>query len=117
MDDSSIEHPLLNNAIANAQKKIENRNFEIRKQILEYDDVSNDQRLTIYKLRNYFLEENDSETLLFEYLDNLLEKTADKLLPEDQNSNWKFDNLDKALTQSLGVSPDFNLLELSLIHI
>ena len=111
MDDTSIEHPLLNNAIANAQKKIENRNFEIRKQILEYDDVSNDQRLTIYKLRDYFLEENDSEKLLFEYLDNLLEKTADKLLPEDQNSNWKFDNLDKTLTQSLGVSPDFNLLE------
>ena len=111
MDDSSIEHPLLNNAIANAQKKIENRNFEIRKQILEYDDVSNDQRLTIYKLRDYFLEENDSEKLLFEYLDNLLEKTADKLLPEDQNSNWKFDNLDKTLTQSLGVSPDFNLLD------
>ena len=111
MDDSSIEHPLLNNAIANAQKKIENRNFEIRKQILEYDDVSNDQRLTIYKLRDYFLEENDSEKLLFEYLDNFLEKTADKLLPEDQISNWKFDNLDKALTQTLGVSPDFNLLE------
>ena len=111
MDDSSIEHPLLNNAIANAQKKIEGRNFEIRKQILEYDDVSNDQRLTIYKLRDYFLEENDSETLLFEYLDNLLEKTADKLLPEEQNSNWKFDNLDKALTQSLGISPDFNLIE------
>ena len=111
MDDSSIEHPLLNNAIANAQKKIENRNFEIRKQILEYDDVSNDQRLTIYKLRDYFLEENDSEKLLFEYLDNLLEKTADKLLPEDQNSNWKFDNLDKTLTQSLGISPDFNLLD------
>jgi len=111
MDDTSIEHPLLNNAIANAQKKIENRNFEIRKQILEYDDVSNDQRLTIYKLRDYFLEENDSEKLLFEYLDNLLEKTADKLLPEDQNSNWKFDNLDKTLTQSLGISPDFNLLE------
>ena len=111
MDDSSIEHPLLNNAIANAQKKIENRNFEIRKQILEYDDVSNDQRLTIYELRDYFLEENDSEKLLFEYLDNFLEKTADKLLPEDQISNWKFDNLDKALTQTLGVSPDFNLLE------
>ena len=48
MDDTSIEHPLLNGAIANAQKKIEGRNFEIRKQILEYDDVSNDQRLTVY---------------------------------------------------------------------
>jgi Preprotein translocase subunit SecA (ATPase, RNA helicase) len=84
MDDSSIEHPMLNGAIANAQKKIEGRNFEIRKQILEYDDVSNDQRLTVYKLRDYFLEENDSEKLIFEYLDNLLEKTADRLLPEEQ---------------------------------
>ncbi len=72
MDDSSIEHPLLNGAIANAQKKIENRNFEIRKQILEYDDVSNDQRLTVYELRNFFLEDNDNEKLIFEYLDNLL---------------------------------------------
>ena len=110
MDDSSIEHPLLNGAIANAQRKIENRNFEIRKQILEYDDVSNDQRLTIYKLRDYFLEENDSETLIFEYLDNFLEKTADKVLPEDQASSWKFDNLDRTLSQALGASPDFNLL-------
>ena len=110
MDDSSIEHPMLNGAIANAQKKIEGRNFEIRKQILEYDDVSNDQRLTVYKLRDYFLEENDSEKLIFEYLDNLLEKTADRLLPEEQITNWKFDDLDKALTQSFGVSPDFNFL-------
>ena len=110
MDDSSIEHPMLNGAIANAQKKIEGRNFEIRKQILEYDDVSNDQRLTVYKLRDYFLEENDSEKLIFEYLDNLLEKTADRLLPEEQIATWKFDDLDKALTQSFGASPDFNFL-------
>ena len=110
MDDSSIQHPMLNGAIANAQKKIEGRNFEIRKQILEYDDVSNDQRLTVYKLRDYFIEENDSEKLIFEYLDNLLEKIADRSLPEGQNVNWKFDNLDKALTQSLGISADFNFL-------
>ncbi len=110
MDDSSIEHPLLNGAIANAQKKIENRNFEIRKQILEYDDVSNDQRLTIYKLRNFFLEENESEKLILEYLDNFLEKTADKHLPEEQINSWKFDELGKSLSQSLGASPDFNFL-------
>ena len=110
MDDSSIQHPMLNGAIANAQKKIEGRNFEIRKQILEYDDVSNDQRLTVYKLRDYFIEENDSEKLIFEYLDNLLEKIADRSLPEGQNVNWKFDDLDKALTQSLGISADFNFL-------
>ena len=111
MDDSSITHPMLNGAIANAQRKIEGRNFEVRKQILEYDDVSNDQRLTIYKLRDYFLEDNDPEKLIFEYLDNILEKTADRLLPEDQNSNWNFDDLDKALSQSFGISPDFNFLK------
>ena len=106
MDDSSIEHPLLNGAIANAQKKIENRNFEIRKQILEYDDVSNDQRLTVYELRNFFLEDNDNEKLIFEYLDNLLEKIADKALPEDQNEYWNFDDFTKSLSQSLGNAPE-----------
>ena len=106
MDDSSIEHPLLNGAIANAQKKIENRNFEIRKQILEYDDVSNDQRLTVYELRNFFLEDNDNEKLIFEYLDNLLEKIADKALPEDQNEYWNFDDFTKSLRQSLGSAPE-----------
>ena len=106
MDDSSIEHPLLNGAIANAQKKIENRNFEIRKQILEYDDVSNDQRLTVYELRNFFLEDNDNEKLIFEYLDNLLEKIADKALPEDQNEYWNFDDFTKSLSQSLGSAPE-----------
>ena len=78
MDDSSIEHPLLNGAIANAQKKIEGRNFEIRKQILEFDDVSNDQRLTVYELRNYYLDENDPSDLIKEYIDNFLEKLQTK---------------------------------------
>ena len=87
MDDSSIEHLLLNGAIANAQKKIEGRNFEIRKQILEFDDVSNDQRLTVYELRNYYLEENDASDLIKEYIDNFLEKTTDRILPEDQAGN------------------------------
>ena len=111
MDDSSIEHPLLNGAIANAQKKIEGRNFEIRKQILEFDDVSNDQRLTVYELRNYYLEENDPSELIKEYIDNFLEKTTDKMLPEDQTGNWNFDELAKSLETSLTVAPDFNNLD------
>ena len=106
MDDSSIEPPLLNGEIAKAQKKIDNRNFEIRKQILEYDDVSNDQRLTVYELRSFFLEDNDNEKLIFEYLDNLLEKIADKALPEDQNEYWNFDDFTKSLSQSLGNAPE-----------
>ena len=111
MDDSSIEHPLLNGAIANAQKKIEGRNFEIRKQILEFDDVSHDQRLTVYELRNYYLEENDPGDLIKEYIDNFLEKTTDKMLPEDQAGNWNFGELAKSLEASLSVAPDFNNLD------
>ncbi|MDA0344619.1 MAG: preprotein translocase subunit SecA [Proteobacteria bacterium] len=111
MDDSSIEHPLLNGAIANAQKKIEGRNFEIRKQILEFDDVSNDQRLTVYELRNYYLDENDPSDLIKEYIDNFLEKTTDKMLPEDQAGNWNFDELANSLQASLTIAPDFKNLD------
>ena len=113
MDDSSIEHPLLNGAIANAQKKIEGRNFEIRKQILEFDDVSNDQRLTVYELRNYYLDENDPSELIKEYIDNFLEKTTDKMLPEEQAGNWNFDELAKSLEASLTIAPDFKNLNKS----
>tara|TARA_A200000113_G_scaffold17248_1_gene15265 strand:+ start:6536 stop:9037 length:2502 start_codon:yes stop_codon:yes gene_type:complete len=111
MDDSSIEHPLLNGAIANAQKKIEGRNFEIRKQILEFDDVSNDQRLTVYELRNYYLDENDPSDLIKEYIENFLEKTTDKILPEDQAGNWNFDELANSLQASLTIAPDFKKLD------
>lgn len=55
----SIEHPWITKAIAHAQKKVENRNFDIRKQLLEYDDVANDQRQVIYDQRNKLLEMTD----------------------------------------------------------
>ncbi|MDE9567338.1 hypothetical protein KKI93_25960, partial [Xenorhabdus bovienii] len=48
----AIEHPWVTKAIANAQRKVESRNFDIRKQLLEYDDVANDQRRAIYAQRN-----------------------------------------------------------------
>ncbi|MXP56502.1 preprotein translocase subunit SecA [Pantoea sp. Mhis] len=60
----AIEHPWVTKAIANAQRKVENRNFEIRKQLLEYDDVANDQRHAIYRQRNELLDvSNISETI------------------------------------------------------
>ena len=64
MGDDHIEHKMLSRGIENAQKRIENRNFDARKNLLEYDDVSNDQRQAIYSLRNQLLEEDDiSETI------------------------------------------------------
>lgn len=60
----AIEHPWVTKAIANAQRKVESRNFEIRKQLLEYDDVANDQRRAIYSQRNALLDvSNISETI------------------------------------------------------
>ena len=56
MGDDHIEHKMLSRGIENAQKRIENRNFDARKNLLEYDDVSNDQRQAIYSLRNQLLE-------------------------------------------------------------
>ena len=60
----AIEHPWVTRAIENAQRKVEARNFDIRKQLLEYDDVANDQRSVIYQQRNELLESDDiSETI------------------------------------------------------
>ena len=52
----AIEHPWVTRAIENAQRKVEGRNFDIRKQLLEFDDVANDQRKVIYQQRNEILE-------------------------------------------------------------
>ena len=54
-----IEHPIVNRSIAKAQNRVESRNFDIRKQLLEYDDVANDQRRVIYQQRNELLESDD----------------------------------------------------------
>merc|ERR1712023_322313 len=53
----AIEHPWVTRAIENAQRKVEGRNFDIRKQLLEYDDVANDQRKVIYEQRNELVDE------------------------------------------------------------
>ena len=57
-----IEHPIVNRSIAKAQNRVESRNFDIRKQLLEYDDVANDQRRVIYQQRNELLEATTSRT-------------------------------------------------------
>ena len=63
-DGEPIEHPIVTRSIAKAQNKVEARNFDIRKQLLEYDDVANDQRQVIYQQRNELLEGDDiSETI------------------------------------------------------
>jgi preprotein translocase subunit SecA len=75
----SIEHSMLSKSIENAQKKVENHNFEIRKQLLEYDNVANLQRKMIYQQRNEILENNDLGVLAQEMADGLDESFPQKM--------------------------------------
>lgn len=88
-----IEHPMVSNAIARAQKRVEGHNFDIRKHLLEYDDVMNRQRIVIYKMRNEVLEGKDVTTLVKEFLDEIIEAQV-VLTCEGGNPNaWELEAL------------------------
>ncbi len=76
-EDEPIEHNLITRAIENAQSKVENNNFEMRKHLLEYDDVMNKQREIIYKLRHRALHDETLEDLINEYSEELLADIID----------------------------------------
>lgn len=71
-EDMPIEHPLITRAIERAQKKVENRNFEIRKHLLEYDDVLNKQRTYIYKLRDQILKNENLDVIIKENIEDFI---------------------------------------------
>ena len=94
----AIEHPWVTRAIENAQRKVEARNFDTRKQLLEYDDVSNDQRKVIYQQRNELLEANDiSDTLRAMRTDVLGQTFAQFIPPDSMEEQWDAEGLEKAL--------------------
>lgn len=77
----AIEHPWVTRAIANAQRKVESRNFDIRKQLLEYDDVANDQRRAIYSQRNELLETDDVSETIDSIRQDVVKATIDSAIP------------------------------------
>ena len=93
-DGESIDHPWINKALERAQQKVEARNFDIRKSLLKFDDVLNDQRHVIFSQRNKVMNSNDS----YEFADNFLEKILDELI---EHKNKKL-SLDKKLLSSFG---------------
>ncbi|MCD6441534.1 MAG: preprotein translocase subunit SecA [Candidatus Marinimicrobia bacterium] len=107
-----ITHPMVTRSIQRAQKKVEGRNFSIRKHLLEYDDVMNQQREIIYDRRNYSLKEENIKEEILEILEEwtgeLVEEYTDpKLLPEE----WDWEGLRSELNNTLGI--DIRLQELS----
>ncbi len=96
----AIEHPWVTRAIENAQRKVEARNFDIRKQLLEYDDVSNDQRKVIYQQRNELLESDDISQTITQIRDDVLLETFRAYVPaETSEDSWDVPGLRAALQQ------------------
>ncbi len=94
----AIEHSWVTRAIENAQRKVEARNFDMRKQILEYDDVANDQRKVIYQQRNELMDSVDiSETIAAMRDSVLLRTSSEYITPESMEEQWDVAGLEKAL--------------------
>ncbi len=94
----AIEHPWVTRAIENAQRKVEARNFDMRKQLLEYDDVANDQRKVIYQQRNELLESEDVTETVRSMREGALEALIVEYIPaETVEEQWDVAGLETAL--------------------
>ena len=95
-EDEAIEHPWVTKAIENAQKKVEGRNFDIRKQLLEYDDVANEQRKVVYDQRDVFMKQEDvQETLAMMRKQCVNDVVASSIPPSSHEEQWDVDQLVK----------------------
>ncbi|RTL50440.1 MAG: preprotein translocase subunit SecA [Rhodocyclaceae bacterium] len=98
----AIEHPIVNRSLESAQRKVEQRNFDIRKQLLEYDDVANDQRKVIYQQRNELLETEDISETVTAMRQGLLHDTFRLYVPaESVEEQWDLHGLETALAGEL----------------
>ena len=100
----AIEHRMVSNAIEKAQRKVEGRNFDIRKQLLEYDDVANDQRQVVYQQRNDLLELSDiSKTISLIRQDVVDEVVSIFIAPQSLEEQWDILGLENQLKADFGV--------------
>ena len=94
----AIEHPMVSRSLESAQRKVEGRNFDIRKQLLEYDDVANDQRKVIYAQRNDMLETEDISETVTDMRHGVLRDLFRRYVPEDSvEEQWELAALEKEL--------------------
>ncbi len=98
----AIEHPLVSRSLESAQRKVEGRNFDIRKQLLEYDDVANDQRKVIYAQRNELLETDDISETITAMRQGVLNEVFRRYVPADSvEEQWELPALEKELAGEL----------------
>jgi preprotein translocase subunit SecA len=100
----AIEHPWVSKAIENAQRKVEAHNFNIRKTLLEFDDVANDQRKVIYDQRNELMETNDISDTINAIRQDVVNDLIDGYIPKGSlDEQWDVSGLEDALAQEFGM--------------
>ena len=101
----AIEHRMVTNAIEKAQRKVEGRNFDIRKQLLEYDDVANDQRQIIYRQRDELLSDDEISETITAIREDVVNDAVDSFIPPmSVEEQWDIPGLEKQLEAEFGLS-------------
>jgi preprotein translocase subunit SecA len=100
----SIEHPWVSRAIENAQRKVEGRNFDIRKSLLEYDDVANDQRGVIYEQRNELLDDGNIGSMIANIRKDVVSQVINQYIaPQSLDEMWDIKSLEERLKSDFAV--------------
>lgn len=96
-EDEPIEHKMISNAIAKSQKKVEAHNFEIRKHLLQYDDVMGEQRNVIYRLRRDILSDQGNDELVQEFIEDVADTLVEAYRPDKKMplDSWSWDEMNK----------------------
>ncbi|MFN4023260.1 MAG: preprotein translocase subunit SecA [Hyphomonas sp.] len=103
-EDEGITHPWMNKAMETSQRKIEERNFEIRKNVLKYDDVINDQRKAIFEQRMEFLRSDDVSDVIVDMRETVIEALVARTMPEKAYAEqWDIDGLAESLLTDLAL--------------
>jgi preprotein translocase subunit SecA len=106
-DGEPIEAGMVTRSIESAQRKVEGRNFDIRKQLLEYDDVANDQRKETYRLRNEVLESSDVGELIANLREDVMRSICGLYIPlESMEEQWDLQGLENVLASDWGLTID-----------
>ncbi len=104
-DGEAIEHRMVSNSIEKAQRKVEGRNFDIRKQLLEYDDVANDQRQIIYQRRNELMEADDISEVIADMREGVVNDFISTYIPpQSVEEQWDIPGLEQSLQVEFGES-------------
>ncbi len=105
----AIEHPWVTKAIENAQRKVESRNFDIRKQLLEYDDVANDQRKEVYALRNELMSEDDVSDRIAQIREDVLTEVINTHIPpQSLDEQWDVPGLEESIKREFDMELDIS---------